>query len=132
MRLYLDAAPLIYLVEQVSPFAAQIRGRLAQPETRGVSSELSLLECRIKPLREGQHALLADYDRLFGGGLIELIPITAAVLETATELRARYRFLKTPDAIHLAAASLFGCDVFVTHDRMLERCRELKVEVMAE
>jgi predicted nucleic acid-binding protein len=53
------------------------------------------------------------------------------VIETATALRARYRFLKTPDAIHLASASLTACDVFLTHDRALERCAELRVEVMA-
>lgn len=126
MRLYLEAAPLIYLVEQVPPFAAQIRERLAQLDTRGVSSELSLLECRIKPLREGDQALLEDFDGFFAGGLIELIPISAAVLETATELRAHYRFLKTPDAIHLASASLSGCEIFLTHDRALERCQRAR------
>jgi hypothetical protein len=60
MRLYLDAAPLIYLVEQVAPFASKIRDRVAQPDTQCVSSELSRLECRIRPLRDGDRALLAD------------------------------------------------------------------------
>lgn len=43
-----------------------------------------------------------------------------------------YRFLKTPDAIHLASASLSRCELFLTHDRALERCSELEIEVMAE
>jgi hypothetical protein len=37
MRLYLDAAPLIYLVEQVSPFASEVRERMARPTTQSVS-----------------------------------------------------------------------------------------------
>jgi predicted nucleic acid-binding protein len=62
---------------------------------------------------------------------LELVPISAQIIETATVLRARHRFLKTPDAIHLASASLSACDVFLTHDRALERCAELRVEIMA-
>ena len=59
------------------------------------------------------------------------IPISGEVIETATALRTCYRFLKTLDAIHLASASLSGCDVFLTHDHARERCPDLRVEVLA-
>lgn len=64
-------------------------------------------------------------------GVNELIPISRESLEKAADLRAKYSWLKTPDAIHLAAAIESGCDAFLTNDRRLERCTEIKVEVLA-
>ncbi len=32
MRIYLDAAPVIYLVEQVMPFAAEVSSRLSESD----------------------------------------------------------------------------------------------------
>jgi predicted nucleic acid-binding protein len=39
----------------------------------------------------------------FSGAELILAEVSAAVIETATELRARYN-LKTPDALHYATA----------------------------
>ena len=58
MRLYLDANAIIYGVESSPPLrrrvAAWIRQALAD-EASGllITSALSTLECRVKPLREG-------------------------------------------------------------------------------
>jgi predicted nucleic acid-binding protein len=41
-------------------------------------------------------------------------------LNLATDLRAQYR-LKTPDALHLAAAITAGCDEFWTNEHRLEQ-----------
>ena len=54
----------------------------------------------------------------------EVIPIVQS-----TELRAHYRF-KTPDAIHLAAAIVSDCSLFLTHDYRLRRCTEIAIEVI--
>jgi len=93
------------------------------------ASVLTRLECRVQPLREGRAELLADYDAFFAsldGGLLEL---NAAVFEKATDLRAHLN-LRTPDALHLAAAISSGCDIFLTNDRTLTRCTEIRVEVV--
>lgn len=42
MRYYLDAAPIIYLVEQRQPFATAIRSKLATPGIVPITSELAL------------------------------------------------------------------------------------------
>jgi predicted nucleic acid-binding protein len=60
----------------------------------------------------------------------EVIPLDRPVIDLATNLRARYSF-KTPDAIHLAAAIVNGCDVFLTNDYRLDKCTEVTVEVIA-
>ncbi|WP_295455473.1 PIN domain-containing protein [uncultured Thiodictyon sp.] len=46
--------------------------------------------------------------------------LSRPVFDLATDLRARYR-LKTADAMHLAAAIIYGCDEFWTNDRRLDQ-----------
>lgn len=45
-------------------------------------------------------------------------------------LRAKYTRLKTPDALHLAAAILSGSDVFLTNDPRLKVVTEIRVETI--
>ena len=52
MRYYLDAAPIIYLIEQSQPFATAIRSKLAAQGVDPITSELARLECRVKPMRD--------------------------------------------------------------------------------
>ena len=132
MSLYLDASAIIYSVESVAPFRDTVLGRLSQLfATEGLllTSRLSRLECRVKPLREAQNQLLAIYDEFFVGELVQVIEIGPEIVELATELRVRYGF-KTPDAIHLATAIDQRANVFLTGDRALSRCTELRVEVL--
>lgn len=46
------------------------------------------------------------------------LPVTTAVFDRAAELRAHHN-IRTPDAIHLAAALIHGCDEFWTNDDRL-------------
>jgi uncharacterized protein len=106
MRLYLDASAIIYSIESAPPFRDTVLARLSQLEsTEGVvlTSRLSRLECRVKPLRESQKELLATYDEFFSRESIRVIEIGPAIVELATDLRVRFGF-KTADAIHLATA----------------------------
>ena len=41
MRIYIDSAPLIYLVEDVAPHASVLESRLSAPDITQVCSELS-------------------------------------------------------------------------------------------
>ena len=95
-----------------------------------ITSRLSRLECRVRPLRDGNTELLARFEGFFAREGLELAEITAEVVETATALRAAHGF-RPPDAIHLATALLAQTDVFLTGDRNLARCPGLKVEVLA-
>ena len=103
MRIYLDTAVIIYIVETVEPFVTMARNRLRSPDIDQVGSDLSRLECRVKPVRDGNAILLAAYDHYFDVIASEVLPLSRAVIDRATALRAHYGF-KTPDALHLAAA----------------------------
>ncbi len=134
MRLYLDACTIIYLVESQPPFQAQVHARVA--ELRGsaraeiVTSRLSRLEVRTRPLRAGETDLLAAYERFFDLADVRIAEVDAAVIERATELRARHGF-RSPDAIHLATAAIAQTDLFLTGDAALARCDEVKVEILS-
>ncbi len=65
MRLYLDTAPVIYVVEQVPDFSQQILHYIQKPDIELVVSDLTWMECRVKPLAENNETLLADYDKFF-------------------------------------------------------------------
>jgi uncharacterized protein len=129
MRLYLDAAPVIYSVEQMIPFARIVDARLAARGIVRVASDLTRLECRVKLIQDGNTALLKDYDEYFANNVSEIVLLSREVLDCATEIRAQYRF-KTPDAIHLGAAVIANCDAFLTNDHRLDRFAELAVEIV--
>lgn len=129
MRVYLDTAPVISLVEEVPNYAELVDRRVSVADVIQVASDLTRMECRVKPLREGNTALLHDYDDYFAEVVEELVVLSRAVIDRATDMRARYGF-RTPDAIHLAAAVVSGCDVFLTNDYRLNRFPDVAMDVI--
>ena len=115
----LDSSALIYYVEGSSDSRYRIAARLElafrKPGSHAVASKLGRLECRVKPLREGNREILAAYERLFCLERLELVDVTGSILDRATILRATRRF-GALDAIHLATALEHQVDVFLTGD----------------
>ncbi len=126
MRVYFDSSAMIYFVEGVSPWAPRIQSRIDAGATM-VLSDLTRMECCVLPLRTGNAALLARYVALFS--VAEFAPITTAVFDRAAHIRAKHGF-KTPDAIHLAAATKSGCDAILTNDVQLTRFPGVAVAVV--
>jgi predicted nucleic acid-binding protein len=127
---YLDACSLIYLVEGAPPWRRATEDRLRELAPSGLlTSLLSRLECRSKPLRDGNRPLLGLYDAALDPSCIRMIEISADVIERATELRARYGF-RAPDSIHLATAICARASVFVSGDAALKRCTEITVDLV--
>lgn len=114
--IYLDSCIVIYSVEDEGPRGAAVRQRLAGVHEVAAISPLVMLECLVRPLREGDLGLADHYRRAFE---------QFKVLETgvpehvrAAELRA-HQGLSTADALHLAAAQLNGCRELWTNDSRL-------------
>ena len=129
MRYYLDSAPIIYDIEDTPPFAAAVDAKLSVAGLTLITSEMARLECRVKPLRDGNSILLQDFDDYFTNTIAEIVPLTRDVVDRATEIRAQFNF-KTPDALHLAAAVIAKCDVFLTNDHRLRRFTNITIEVI--
>ena len=81
------------------------------------------------PLRESNPALLQQFDKFFSQPEVVVTPLDARVFNLATELRAQYR-LKTPDALHLAAAISSDCDAFWSNDERLAKVAGNRIEVV--
>ncbi len=131
MRLYLDANAIIDVVEGKLPFQSRVVCGCAGASPGGtvITSRLSRLECRVKPLRDNDPALLKNYDIFFTRQRFQIVELSAPIVERATERRARYRF-KTPDALHLATAIEGHATTFLTGDAALASCTELQVDVL--
>ncbi|MBS1786132.1 MAG: type II toxin-antitoxin system VapC family toxin [Acidobacteria bacterium] len=129
MRYYLDAAPIIYLIEQRQPYASLVRSQLASTGIIPITSELSRLECRVKPIQLVDLILLQDFDDYFANTIAEIVPLTRDVIDKATEIRAQFNF-KTPDSLHLAAAAISNCDVFLTNDHRLNHYTSISIQVI--
>jgi predicted nucleic acid-binding protein len=129
MRTYLDAAPAIYYVEHVAPYAAALVARFTTPGLVCVASDLTRMECLVLPLRSGDTALIQDYESFFSSKVVEIVPFLRTVFDRAAAIRAQHGF-KTPDALHLAAAVESACDVFLTNDAHLTAFPDITVEVV--
>ena len=116
-RVYLDSCIVIYLIQGPESLSVAVRSVLEDPQVLCIS-DLTRLECRVWPLREGDEELLAQFDGFFSSQDVERLAIQTDTFDLATELRARHG-AKTPDALHLATAILGGCDEFWTNDHRL-------------
>lgn len=120
-KVYLDASTVIYAVEGLAGFPNLKAGLIAPLDSLKVdvvTSQLTLLETIVFPRRNGDTAAEHKF-RLFltPSSNVTVVPVSETVLEKATDLRAQFPGLKTPDAIHLATGILAGCDLFVTGDQ---------------
>jgi predicted nucleic acid-binding protein len=119
---YIDANILIYIVEgnkALAPELTRIIAALDAGVLRAVSSELTLAEVLIGPLRTNDLALSAAYKAvLTSGRSLQSLPVSGAVLERSAAIRCN-SITSLPDAIHLATAELAGCRYFLTEDRQL-------------
>src|SRR4051794_3601411 len=109
-RLYLDTNIIIYAAEGPAVSGAPLQRLLLRVDAGQLSaltSELTLAEVLVKPLKDGDATAADRYRRRLTAGLtLDVTPISRAVLEAAAELRAAHRSFKLPDAIHAATALL--------------------------
>ncbi len=121
---YADSQVFIYSVEKHPVYAAIVRP-LWEAVSRGeidvVTSELTLMETRVGPLKRGDAALAEDYERFLASPGIRLAPLTAPILRAAAGLRATMTSLRTPDALHAATANAAGCSLLITNDNGFRR-----------
>ena len=136
MTVFLDACVIIYRIESVAPYHERFDTLIRRLTAAGhgssfAVSRLSLLECRTKPLREDNAGLLARYDGFFASPGLSIVEITPAIIDLATQLRARFR-LRTPDALQAASCLTLGPGIpFVTADRAFEKLTGLDVRVVS-
>jgi predicted nucleic acid-binding protein len=134
VTLFLDACIVVYWIEARDPFHARLMGllralRRESPEAMFAVSRLSVLECLVQPLRDGDADLIDAYRDFFDAGQLQVVELTAAVVDRAATLRASHG-LKTPDALQAASAlELPGDVLFLTNDRRFARVPGLRLRL---
>jgi len=126
--IYLDSCVVTYAVEDRGARGDEVRRRLIESADVVVAiSPLVILECLVGPLREENLVLHDHYVRALKQ--FRMLPLEPDHYVRAAELRARHG-IRTPDALHLAAAQLHGCDQLWTNDnRMAAAASGLSVVV---
>jgi predicted nucleic acid-binding protein len=134
MIVFLGSSALIYYFEGAPAYRQAVVAALAEikaadPVAQVAVSRLGVMECRVKPLREGDVALLAQYEAFFAQ--VQIVELGVAVVTHATDIRAATT-LKTPDALQAASALSLGADcVFLTGDVGFARVAGLNVRQVA-
>ena len=115
--IYLDSCVLIYAVERDDLQGRTVRRRMAESGETFAISPLVRLECLVGALRSNEVDLYHSYLRSFGQ--LESVQLNDDIFVSAAHLRVNHR-LKSPDALHLAAAIAGGCSALWTNDDRLQ------------
>ena len=132
--IYVDTSVVIYTIEGNADYYSLLEplwSKFYAGEIQIISSDLTLMEVLVVPLRNGNNVLVGDYEELLLSSQIQLIPINQSILRQAANLRATTS-LKTPDAIHAATALSVGCDRFITNDKGFRNVPDLPVVILSE
>lgn len=133
-RVYLDTAPVIYTVEKIPDYFQLLRpvwSQLQKGEIEFVSSELTLMESLVLPIRNSDNLLINAFETLLNLSQVQLVPISQIILKEAARLRGVTN-LKTPDAIHVATATTTNCTLFLTNDTRIRNIPELSIINLTE
>ena len=129
-RLALDSMVLIYLLEDVEPYASLVEMALQRVEKgrqTAYLSSLSIAEILVLPIRQKNHATVNKYRQfLTHFPNLHILPLDIPTAELAASMRAKYN-LRTPDAIHVATAIQNGAPAFLTNDKQFSRVKELDI-----
>jgi predicted nucleic acid-binding protein len=140
---YLDTVVVIYAVEGNAADQQRALNHLAALEQAGncfAISELTRTECLVPVFGPGGGQRLSDFFRFFHGPNLRTLDLTAAAHVRASAIRGGHAYAAVPpaqprryglaDALHLAAAIEWGCDVFLTNDNQLAGFPDITVEVL--
>jgi predicted nucleic acid-binding protein len=129
----LDTSLFIYHLEdhpRYSPLTEIIFNDLEKGINKGVTSYLTLMEILAKPKTEGLLQAARDYEYyLTTFPNLTFYEMGLDVARKASDLRSADR-IKTPDAIQLATAVLYGATAFLTNDKTFERVKGVDILIL--
>lgn len=135
MIAFFDASALIYLIEGAKPFASRVQAELAHVTRRyrtidAALSRLSWLECRVRPARNSELAVLAMFDEFFARDDLLWVELSKDVVELAAAIRVKHG-LRTPDALQAACCLQLGArHLFLTGDAGFKKVAGLNVRLL--
>ena len=132
---FLDASAIIYLLEgdrTVQKATQKVLARLSddQAEPALAISALSLMKCRVHPMRNNDHQRLKRFDNFFSDPGLITIDLTRTIVDQATQLRAQHG-LRNPDALQAASClAISPVTPFVTGDTDFQKLNKLRLHLI--
>jgi predicted nucleic acid-binding protein len=127
-KLYLDTNIWIYALEGYPEYRQNLHllfSAIDQGRLGAVTSELTLAEVLVKPVKNQQEAIRRAYETAIRpSASLQVIGISRDILIQSACLRAQSK-LKLPDAIHAATALALQCDIFLTNDQGFQSVPQL-------
>ncbi len=121
-KIYLDANIFIYALEGFPEFKSiltELFLAIDDHKVQAVTSDLTLAEVLVKPLKDGNLTLIETYKQAIESGAgLSVTSVSRAILIEAATLRSQIK-LKLPDGIHVATALQTGCSIFLTNDERI-------------
>ncbi len=128
-KIFIDTAPLIYLVENHPKYIEPISLYLANVISNNgifVTSVVTIAEFGIKPKKLKRLDVLTKFNNIVDT-LLSVKEINWDVAEISSTLRVRYPALRSADSFQLACALENKCTTFLTNDRKLKSIKEIEV-----
>jgi predicted nucleic acid-binding protein len=129
-RVYFDANPIIYFIEQNTQFTEAVTPifeMIGDGSILAFTSELSLTEVLIKPIRDNRIQVIQTHkELLLDPELFTLISPNQDTFLLAAELGGKLS-MRTPDAIHMACAIESKCKYFITNDRGIKSTGDVSI-----
>lgn len=133
---FIDTAPIIYYIQahpEFGPLAREAVKAFQSGNLIAYSSVITLTEVLPKPIEINDLILAGKFSNFLKHAKhLTLVEISEVMAETAGNLRGHYPFLKTIDALQMAAALDIGVDAFLTNDTKLKQIIELKVILLKD
>jgi predicted nucleic acid-binding protein len=133
--LYLDTNIFIYALEGYPIYVNELTElfrAIDEAAVQVITSELTLAEALVQPLKSGNLSLQGVYESAIQSGSgLSVVSVSRHVLRDAARLRAATG-LKLPDAIHGATARLALCGTILTNDGRFRAVPGLEVAVLSE
>jgi predicted nucleic acid-binding protein len=135
MKIFIDTAPFIYLIEQHPDFAEKVKAYFVDSFKAGdefITSVVTVSEFAVKPNRDQRLELVVDLKDFIERIGIDVLPITLSHAELAAKLRGKYHSLKGMDAFQVAVALDAECEKFLTNDKALARLDEIEAVLVSD
>jgi predicted nucleic acid-binding protein len=131
----LDTAPLIYFIEDVTPYADLLNpvfDRLESHALGAVTSTITLAEILTKPLVDKNFPLVDEIKfTIKAFSTLSMVAIDEKLAEAAALIRARHA-IRLPDALQIAAAIQGEATLFITNDKRLKKVDGVEVLVLSD
>jgi predicted nucleic acid-binding protein len=122
-RIFWDTNLFIYLMEANPEFGPRVRDIYTEMQRRGdflLANAVVLSEILVGPYKASDLAAAKKVEAFFSSPGIAILPYPTEAARIFAKLRAS-EGVKSIDALHLASAAHAGVDLFLTHDRRLNK-----------